>query len=115
MSVQTPLAWVPQQPSLTRTETSALGRVIWFGANRIAGLFAGRARGLYASWTTFAPTDIYSLPANATPSQVSTALSPIFQYMLQLIPVVLVVEVVVAPALVLIAASHARGHLPAHA
>jgi len=93
MGVQSPPQWTPQQPQST-VERSALTKVAWFGLVWIAGIVAGWVLYFFVFVTSFTSTFFNTLPPNPTPSQVSSAMGPLFQSFTIIIPVVLAIEVV---------------------
>ena len=66
------------QSSAIPQERSALAKVLWYGVVEIAGMVVGGASFFYFFFSAFASAG-FNMPPNATPSQVSTALAPIFQ------------------------------------
>jgi uncharacterized protein DUF973 len=66
------------QSSSMPQEKSALTKVIWYSIVEIAGMVAGGALFFYSFFSAFASAG-FNIPPNATPSQISTALTPIFQ------------------------------------
>ncbi len=91
MSVQAPPVWTPEQPH-SLLEKSALGKVVWFGIIWIVGVLAGWVLDFYIFWTAFSSSSFYNLPQNPTPSQVSSAMGPLFQYASLTVPVTLAIE-----------------------
>ncbi len=91
MAVQSPPPWTAQQASAA-DEKSALDKVIWFGIVWVVGTVAGWVVGFFIFWTAFSSSTFYNLPPNPTPSEVSAAMGPFFQYSSLIVPVTLVVE-----------------------
>jgi hypothetical protein len=69
---------VTQQASIP-LERTALSRIMWYSVIQIAGLVVSQVVSFYVTFSVFYSSGIYNLPANSTPSQVSAALTPLFQ------------------------------------
>lgn len=93
MVVQSPQVWSAQQTSQAAGEKSALDKVVWFGVVWIVGIVAGWVIGFFIFWAAFSSTTFYSLPPNPTPSEVSSAMGPFFQYSGLIVPVTFAIEI----------------------
>lgn len=89
MSAPQPPAAVmpPAQPSTSPTEKSALGRVQWFAILQVVGLAAGWVAGIYLYSQVFANIANLNLQPNPTPAQVASALGPLFQSIVYIVPI----------------------------
>jgi hypothetical protein len=94
MGVQAPPIWTPQPPTRVGDVRSALNRLIWFGAIWIVSIAVGWALDFLVFWSTFSSSAIFNLPTNATASQVSAALGPMFQNITILVPAIAGIQLV---------------------
>ncbi len=92
MAVQSSPAWQAQRVSPAADEKSALGKVVWFGIVWVVGVVAGWVVGFFIFWTAFSSSTFYNLPPNPSPSEVSAAMGPFFQYGALIVPLTLAVE-----------------------
>jgi hypothetical protein len=74
-----------RQPS--PEERSGLTKVIWFGILQIVGNVAAFILPFFIFWPLFFSPSSLNIASNATPAQVATALSPMFQNLSLLIGV----------------------------
>jgi hypothetical protein len=75
-------------------ERSALTKVMWFGIIELVGIAAGWVAAFYVFSSFFNASIFTSLGSNPTPSQVASALGPIFQDLVYIIPLSVGVELV---------------------
>jgi hypothetical protein len=75
-------------------ERSALTKVMWFGIIELVGIVAGWVGAFYIFSSFFNANLFSSLGSNPTPSQVASALGPLFQDVVYIIPLSVGVELV---------------------
>jgi len=75
-------------------ERSALSKVMWFGIIELVGIGAGWVAAFYVFTNFFNAGVFSSLPSNPTGAQVASALGPIFQDVVYIIPLSVGIELV---------------------
>jgi hypothetical protein len=91
MGVQSPPVWTPPPPPQTGSEKSALGRIVWFAVISIVAIVAGATLDVLV-FASSSFSSAFNLPQNATSSQVSAAIGPIFQNIVALVPVIAAIQ-----------------------
>jgi len=79
-------------PQKVEPGRSALGRVVWFAVISIIATIAGWALDFGVFSSSFFTGALYNLPQNATGSQVSAAMGPMFQDTAALVPVIAAIQ-----------------------